>query len=182
MNRSLTFLFGPESMLAVFTALVFVFCARHSSYRDEDVRLLEKLIWLLPLIAVPIAFATIYVPGARTWSWLARANVALVVSLAICAVRVVSGFGAPGSGPKGQDAGLILIVSLGIGFSAIANAITGAMILRAQRPAIAEWFHEHAVTATLLTALSTVPIFVAEVIGVGAVAAVFGFALAVFKS
>ena len=143
MNRITRLLLGPEMVLSAFSVAVFLFCSRHRSYGSDDVSALEILLLLLPFIAVPLAFATIYVPGAKTWIWLGRVNLALMATLTLCGYRIVMGFGAPGSGPRGQDVGLLLVLSLGIAFSSLANAITGAMILRAQKPAAAEWFRTH---------------------------------------
>jgi hypothetical protein len=163
-SRLTSILFGPEVLLLGFGALVFAFCARHNSYGSQDVRTLEKLLWLLPFLVVPIGFATILVPGAKNWVWLSRVNIAVVVCLAVCAFRIVSGFGAPGSGPKGQDVGMILALTLGAGCSGLANVVCGSMVLRAQRPEADEWFRLHPIGGTALAAASAVPIVVVQVI------------------
>lgn len=41
------------------TAAVFWFCARHPSGEDRDILLLEKLVMTLPLVMVPLVFATV---------------------------------------------------------------------------------------------------------------------------
>lgn len=159
MNRALTFLAGPELVLAALTVGVFAFCARHNSYGSADVRVLERLLLLLPFVVVPAGFLTILAPEAKSWTWLTRANLAILVCIAVCGYRIVSGFGAPGSGPKGQDAGMILVVSFAICLATVANAICGAMVLRAQSPGVAEWFRLHPIGGHALTAAATVPIF-----------------------
>jgi hypothetical protein len=164
MSRIGSFLLGPEALLAAFGALVFTFCARHNSYSDQDVRTLEKLLWMLPILIVPIGFASILVPGAKNWMWLSRVNLAVVICLSLCAYRVVSGFGAPGSGPKGQDVGMILVITLGVASSALANVVCGTMVLRAQRPAADEWFRLHPIGGTALAAVSAVPIVIVQII------------------
>jgi hypothetical protein len=181
MNRTTQLLFGPEMVLAAFTAMVFLFCSRHSSHGAEDVGALETLLLLLPFIAVPLAFATIYVPGARTWVWLGRANLALMATLTLCGYRIVTGFGSPGSGPHGQDVGMLLVFSLGIAFSSLANAITAAMILRAQKPAAAEWFRVHRIFGPVLTAVASVPIFAAQTAAASVVVAVLAAVMTVFQ-
>lgn len=162
MNRVLTLLAGPELVLGVFTAAVFAFCARHHSYSDEDVRLLEKLLLLLPLLVVPVGFITVLVPGAKTWAWLARVNLATLGCLIACGLRIVDGFGAPGSGPKGQDAGMILVIGFGIVWSALANAICGTAVLRAQQAGVAAWYRAHPIGGYALTAVATAPILVVQ--------------------
>lgn len=158
MNRSLQLLAGPEVALAAVTGLVFLLCARHQSYSSADVRILERMVWLLPVIAVPAAFTTLFVTGAKSWWWLGRFNLALLVCLLACGLRIVSGFGAPGSGPKGQDAGLIVMLSLGLVLAAVATAFAGAVVLRAQHAGFADWHRLHPALAPTLTLASAVPI------------------------
>lgn len=67
MNRPLTYLLGPEAALALFSALLFWFCSRHNSGEGRDVVIMEKLIWALPLVITPIAFAMILAPDAKNW-------------------------------------------------------------------------------------------------------------------
>jgi hypothetical protein len=178
MSRALSILLGPEVVLAALTAVVFLFCARHNTASDHDVRLLEKLLMVLPLIVVPIAFATILGPGARNWVWLGRVNVATMLCLSLCAYRLVSGFG---SGAKGQDVGFMLVIGFGIGLSTIANAICGAMVLREQKPAVASWFQMHPVAGHLLTAVATLPILVVQVIATVAIVAAFALVASAFE-
>lgn len=155
MNRPLSYLLGPETALALFSVLLFWFCARHNSGAGRDVAIMEKLIWLLPFIATPIAFATILTPDAKNWWWLGRAIVFTYIAILVCGYRLVHGLG---SGPKGQDVALILLLVLGAVAIAIATAVTGAMILAATRPGFANWFHAHKFLGSFLTALATIPI------------------------
>lgn len=181
MNRILSVFAGPEVILALFTAAVFAFCARHSSYSSADVRVLERLMWLLPLLVVTVGFATLAVPGARTWWWLGRINFAVLAGLTACALRVVEGFGAPGSGPKGQDAGLILVLAIGVFFSAIGNAIAGTLILRAQNVAFDDWYRMRPYLGPVLTAVATVPLVLAQIVANGIVLGVAGAIYSGFK-
>jgi hypothetical protein len=153
MNR--TYLIGPETALAVFTALLFLFCARHNSGAGRDVVIVEKLVWALPFILAPIAFATILAPGAKNWWWLGRAIGFTYIAIFVCGYRLIIGFG---SGSKGQDAALILLVVTGSVAVAFATAVSGAMILTATKPAFANWFHAHKIVGSFLTLLSAVPI------------------------
>ena len=155
MNRPLAYLFGPEAVLAVFSALLFWFCARHNSGEGRDVAIMEKLIWASPFIITPIAFATILAPDAKNWWWLGRAIGFTYVAIMVCGYRLVGGLG---SGSKGQDVALILLVALGAVAIAIATAITGAMILATTKPGFANWFLAHKILGTFLTALAAIPI------------------------
>ena len=181
MSRSLSLVTGPEAVLAALTAAVFLFCARHMSYGAADVRALERLVWLLPLMAVPLAFVTMRWTADHTWGWLVRVNVAVLTCLTVCAFRIVDGFGLPGSGPKGQDVGFILMVSLGVMFSAVGNAVCGAAILRTQQSAVAEWFRTHTVAGPVVTALATIPILLLQAIATGLVGGVLVMMFTAFK-
>lgn len=181
MNRILSILAGPEAAMVLLTAVVFLFCSRHGSYSSRDVELLERLMWVLPVVAVPLAYATIFVPGAKSWWWLGRVNVALFAALIACALKVVAGFGAPGSGPKGQDVGLLVVVCLGLILAAIANAIAGSMILAEHKPAFAEWFRARRVVGSILTGLAAVPIALIMALGGGVLTGVFVFFSTLFK-
>lgn len=160
MNRFLLSIGTPEVALGVFTALLFAFCARHNSFEDRDVRLLERLLWLLPLMVVAVAFATLLRPELRTWWGLGRINLAVTLALIFGAYRLVSGFGAPGSGPKGQDAGFIVVFALGMALCAPANAGAAAWILSDQNPSFADWFRQRKLIGSLLTFLAALPLAV----------------------
>ncbi len=154
-NRLLTYLIGPETVLTLFSILLFWFCARHNSGAGRDVVIMEKLIWTMPFIVTPIAFATIFVPDAKNWWWLGRTIVFTYIAIMVCGYRLIEGLG---SGSKGQDAALILLLAIGAVAIAIATAVTGAMILAATKPGFANWFQAHKVLGTLLTAFATIPI------------------------
>lgn len=178
MSRASTLLAGPELVLALITGAVFWFCARHNSGAGRDVLLCEKILMLLPLLVVPAAFATVFVPGARTWWWLARAVVFTYLILFVCAGRLIAGFG---SGAKGQDAAFIMVLIFGTAAIAVGSAIAGAMILAETRPAFAAWFGARKVLGSFLTMVATLPIG----FGLGLVATVgvtlFAFISSAFK-
>lgn len=155
MNQNMTYIIGPESVLAVFCAATFWFCSRHNSGTGRDVELMEKLVMLLPFVVVPVVFATIFVPGAKSWWWLGRAIVLTFAVLMICGGRLISGFG---MGAKGQDAAFILIIAFGIVGVALATSISGAMILAEHRPGFADWFRARKIMGSILTLLMTLPI------------------------
>ena len=155
MSRATSLLTGPELVLALLTGAVFWFCARHDSGEGRDVQLCEKLLMLLPLLVVPAAFATVLLPGAKTWWWLGRAVVFTYVFLLVGAGRLIAGFG---TGAKGQDAAFIMVLIFGTVLIAIGTAVTGAMVLAENRPAFAAWFGARKILGSLLTAVATVPI------------------------
>ncbi|MBE2213091.1 MAG: hypothetical protein IAE82_04400 [Opitutaceae bacterium] len=155
MNRATSLLAGPELVLALLTGAVFWFCARHDSGEGRDVQLCEKLLMLLPLFVVPAAFATVLLPGAKTWWWLGRAVVFTYVFMLVCAGRLIAGFG---TGAKGQDAAFIMVLMFGTVLIAIGTAVTGALVLAENRPAFAAWFGARKILGSFLTAVATVPI------------------------
>ena len=155
MNRSLTYFIGPEIVLTALSLAVFWYCGRHNSGQGDDIRLMEKLVMLMPFVVVPLVFATIFVPGAKNWWWLGRAIGFTFVMLLICGGRVISGFG---SGAKGQDAAFLILIMFGTLAVSVATAVTGAMILGETRPAFAEWFSGRRFLGTLLTLIASIPI------------------------
>lgn len=167
MNRWLTYLVGPESVLTGFTLLVYRFCARHASYSTRDVTVLERALWLLPFLAVALAYATFLVPGARSWGWLVRVNLALLVALGVGSVRIIDGFKAPGTGPNGGAIGLLVVICLWILVGSLANGVSAAVLLADQKPAFAEWWRNHRILGGLLLVLAAFPIAAAMAFAVG---------------
>lgn len=179
MNRPLTYLFGPEAVLALFSVLLFWFCSRHNSGEGRDVAVMEKLIWALPFIITPIGFATILAPDAKNWWWLGRAIGFTYIAILVCGYRLIHGLG---SGAKGQDAAFILLIVLASAAIALATAVTGAMILIATKPGFANWFQTHKVLGSFLTLLSAVPIgFVVGIAATVVFAILLSFYCEVFK-
>lgn len=155
MNRAINYLLGPEAVLAAATAVLFWFCARHNSGEGRDVVTMEKLIWAIPFVLTPIAFATILAPDARNWWWLGRAIGFTYIAIFVCGFRIINGLG---SGPKGQDVAMILLVVTASVAIAIASSVTGALILAATKPGFANWFQSHKFLGSFLTMLAMIPI------------------------
>lgn len=173
MNRWLTVLVGPESVLTGLTLVVYWFCARHGSFASRDVTILERALWLLPLVAVALAYATLLVPGARSWSWLVRVNLSLLIGLVVGSIRIIDGFKAPGTGPNGGAIGLLVVICLWILVGSLANGISAAVVLAEHKPAFAEWFRNRRFLGSLLTVLSAVPIAMLMTFVVGIAAGIY---------
>lgn len=179
MNRPLTYLLGPEAALALFSVLLFWFCARHNSGEGRDVAIMEKLIWALPFLITPIAFATILAPDAKNWWWLGRAIGFTYIAIFVCGYRLIHGLG---SGAKGQDAAFILLIVLASVAIALATAVTGEMILAATKPGFANWFQTHKFLGSFLTLLSAVPIgFAVGIVATVVFTVLLSFYCEVFK-
>lgn len=155
MNRLPAYLIGPETTLALIGALLFWYCSRHGSGEGRDVVLMERLIWLLPFLIVPAAFATIFSPGAKTWWWLGRAMACSYAAIFVCGYRLIHGLG---TGAKGQDAAFVLLIVSGTVAIALASTMSGAMILATKKPAFALWFQAHKVLGSFLTLVIAVPV------------------------
>jgi hypothetical protein len=155
MNRNLTYFIGPEVVLTALSVGVYWFCARHNSGEGKDILLMEKLVMLLPFIVTPVVFATVFVPGGKSWWWLGRAIVLTFIMLFICGGRAIVGFG---TGAKGQDAAFILIIMFGSIAIGLATAIAGTLILMETKPAFAEWFRARRLLGSILALVSSVPI------------------------
>lgn len=158
MNRQLSYLLGPELVLVLFTIATYWFCSRHNSGEGRDVEIMSGLVWAVPFIIAPVVFATVLVPGSKNVWWLGRAIFWTFVAVFICGFRIIDGFG---TGSKGQDGAMILLVVMGSVAVGLGVAITGAMILSASRPGFAQWFQSHKLLAPFLTLLSAVPIGIA---------------------
>lgn len=110
MNRSLTYLLGPESIALVAGIGTWVVTARHTSGEGRDVDLLEACAMWLPFVVVPLVFLTAFAPGARNWIWVGRAILLSYLALGLCGARLIQGFG---MGAKGQDAAFLMILIFG---------------------------------------------------------------------
>ncbi len=180
MNRALTYLLGPEAAMALLTALIFFLCARYGSYSSRDVDIINNLIWSLPLVTVVLAYATIFVPGARSWWWIPRVNIAVAVALLICVNKLSYAHAAPDSGPRsGME--YVVVLCFGLCLAALANAIAGALILAEHKPAFAAWFRAHRVIGSVLTVLAAVPVGFAMSLGFGLLAGSVVFFSTLFK-
>jgi hypothetical protein len=172
MNRAFAILLSPEAVLVFITATVFWFCSRHPSGEGHDTEVLGNFVMLLPVLVVPLVFATVFAPGAKNWWWLGRTVLFTAVALGVCANRIINGFG---SGAKGQDGAIIWVVTFALILMPIGMAISGAMILAETRPAFAGWFHARPVVGSVLTLLAAVPIGLALGVVVGIGVFVLGF-------
>jgi len=144
--------------MTLLTVLVFAFCARHYSYSSRDVDIPGRLMWLLPVLAVPLVYTTHFVPGAKSWWWLIRANIALSIALIVCSGKLVNGFLAPEAGPSVGVYGAFAVFCFGMILAALGNAVAGALILAQNKPAFAEWARHHRVPGSVMTGLAAVPI------------------------
>lgn len=176
MNRPLSILFSPAAVLAVITAAVFWFCARHPSGASRDVEVLERLVMGLPHLVGPVVFATVTVPGAKNWWWLGRAVGFTFIALCVGAGRMIAGFA---TGANGQDAEFIMVLAFGWILESLGIVIPGAMILGETRPAFADWFRHRRFFGSFLTLLSALPIgFGLGVLLKGSLAMILGIAAA----
>ena len=181
MQRISIYLFSPEILLGLLNLGVILFCARHRTYSDSDVQALSCLAFLLPALAVLAGFALIFVPTPKTWGWLARANLETWATLLFCGFQIVSGFGAPGSGPKGQDAGFILILSFGLCATALANAFSLSQIFRGSRTSWDTWLSSHPVAGFLAVGAGAVPVMFAQLLLFGVLVGVGSFVLTLVR-
>ncbi len=152
---------APETIAAIAVAVVYGLCALHPNVDGKDVDFLEGMIWLLPPIVVPAVFATV-LDGTQSLRWLLRPTLASLAALMVSAFRTIQNFG---SGARGQDAALIVVMTLGVVFVAVALSVSGAVILARQRPAFRDWFRRRRLLGSLLTLMAAIP--VGFVVGAG---------------
>jgi hypothetical protein len=162
MIRLLPFLVGPETAMLLCTLGVYAICSRLPAGEPDAMRILERMVWLLPPLAVVLVFLTVLVPGNANWLWLARATLVSLVGPSIFVWRIVEGFG---SGAKGQDAAFIIAFAFAAITASVGVSVAGAAILGQRTPAFAEWFRMRPLVGSLLVLASTVPIGIALVVG-----------------
>lgn len=162
MIRLLPFLVGPETAMLLCTLGVYAICSRLPTGEPDALRILERMVWLLPPLAVVLVFLTVLVPGNANWLWLARATLVSLVGPSIFVWRIVEGFG---SGAKGQDAAFIIAFAFAAITASVGVSVAGAAILGERSPAFAEWFRMRPLVGSLLVLASTVPIGIALVVG-----------------
>jgi len=148
MNRTLTYLLGPELVLVLTAIVTCGFCSRHNSGEDRDVEIMTRLIWFMPFIITPFVFAAVCVPGAKNWWGLARAILLTFIAVFVCGWRISDAFG---TGLRGQDGAVLILVLFGSVTVALAVAVTGAMTLTETRSGVANWFQAHRCLGLLLT-------------------------------
>lgn len=155
MNRSMTYLLGPESMALIAGISTWVVTTRHNSGQGRDVDVLEAWAMWLPFVVVPLVFLTAFAPGARNWMWVGRAILLSYLALGLCGARLIQGFG---MGAKGQDAAFLMILIFGTALISLGTSISGAWVLALQRPGFGVWMGKHQVLGGLLTLVAALPV------------------------
>jgi hypothetical protein len=113
MNRQLTYLVGPETALTLFSVLLFWFCAPPQFRRGPRCRHHgETHLGDSPSSLTPIAFATISRPTRKTGGGSDAPSYSRYIAIFVCGFRLIDGLG---SGSKGQDVAMILLVVIGVG-------------------------------------------------------------------
>lgn len=155
MNRAISILLAPETVLSALTGFVIWFSSRHASGHGGDAVELERLLGNLPWFIVPLSFATIWAPGARNWWWLGRTIVFTFVALCVGAERVIARLG---TGAQGQDAALATVLLIGLGLVSVGTVLSIGLILSATRPGFTEWFRSHPILGSILGVFAVFPI------------------------
>jgi hypothetical protein len=127
MIRPASILLGPELYWIIVYAVVSWISARNVPSTPAGNQNLERLWWLLPLIAVPLTFAFCRVPGAGRWWMLLRIDIAAMVGLIACSLRCTSAIDYHDSRNSGTAAGFILAVSFGIIMLTAGNIVAAGL-------------------------------------------------------
>lgn len=111
MTRLLPYLPGPELFWLMIYGIVLYLAARNVPPTPSGNWLLLGLWWVLPLIAIPLAFSFFFIPGIpKEWLFL-RTNIACLIGLF---AAMSKGLGAHGQG--GPGVGTAWMVGIGLGF------------------------------------------------------------------
>lgn len=119
-------LLGPELYWALVYGAAHVLAARNVPPTPAGNALLERLWWLLPLLAVPVSFAALAVPGANRWVVLARIVLVGLVGVIAAATRITGAVDHGDTRNSGTAAGWMVSIGLGVvllGVGAVATAV-----------------------------------------------------------
>lgn len=132
MNRLLSILLGPE----LFWTILYLGCrwlaARNDPPTSAGNALLNGAIWVAVLVAVPLSFASLSLPGVNRWIMFARLAVAAFIGLNACVFAACDGIKYP---EPGRDSGLMALWMMAIvvgGLVWCVSAVISLLILRAK--------------------------------------------------
>jgi len=128
MIRPSAVLLGPELYWVVLFAAVKWMAVRNLPSTPEGNQSLERLWYLLPLVAVPLSFVYLWAPEPGKWSMLLRIDLAACVGLIACELVSTSAIDYHNSRNSGTAAGFFLAVGLGIMMLGAANIVTAGAI------------------------------------------------------
>ncbi len=159
MHSLLTHLLGPELVMGLIVGLVWLLCHAATVGDPSVVRWAERGVWLLPLVAVGLTFATLAIPALvdepLSWWRLARSAIASLVGPCIAVWFIVHLFG---PGARGQDAAFIITLLVAGIATSLGLAIGGACVLADRHDSVAEWFRTRPVVGSVLTLMAAIPI------------------------
>ena len=90
MNRWLSWLLGPELVWVLVYGVCAWFAARNHPPTEAGSQFIEKLAWIIPLIAIPVSFSVYAVPGPPRWLG-GRLFLATVIGLNVCLFKLIEG-------------------------------------------------------------------------------------------
>jgi hypothetical protein len=163
MSSILQQLLGPELAMTILVGVIWLVTAKATVGDPTVVHWAERAVWLMPIIAVALAFATLFWPHLGplvideplSWWRLGRTALVSIVGPCIAVWFIVHLFG---SGAHGQDAAFIITLLIAGVFTSLGIAIGGAAILADRHEAFAEWFRMRPIIGSALTLIAALPI------------------------
>lgn len=122
-------LLGPELLWAAVYGIAHALSARNIPPTPAGNALLERLWWLIPLLAVPTSFAALAVPGANRWVVLARIVGIGLVGVIAAATRVTGAVDYGDTRNSGTGAGWFVSILLGVVLLGIGGVATAVWLL-----------------------------------------------------
>src|SRR3954469_13253872 len=114
MTRAVSLLLGPELYWVIIYTAVSWMAAKNLPPTPQGNEALERLWWILPLIAVPLTFVLLRVPVWGSGWLLFRIDIAALVGLIACTLRSSEAINYNDSRNSGTGAGFILALSFGL--------------------------------------------------------------------
>lgn len=136
MNRLFSILLGPE----LFWTMLYLACrwlaARNVPPTAAGNAMLNWAIWIAVLVAVPLSFALLGLPGTNRWIMFARLAVAAFIGLNACVFAACDGINYPGLGQNSGLMALWMIAIMAGGFVWCVSAGVSLFLLRLKTTAV----------------------------------------------
>ena len=128
MAHVLSLLLGPEGLWVAMSLVAYVFAVSNQPSTQAGNEFLETLWVAIPLVGVPLAFLTAFLPRGGGWWWLVRVVVVSFVGVLVASFIAASGVDYHDSRNAGLLGAPFYSLSIGL-FVLIPGAVIAAILL-----------------------------------------------------